>query len=83
LKNREKTSIFQEILAARALCFRANRKPVALLINKENFDLLIDELKEKNITVSPKELFGIPILVVPQVKDFFLVDNRSWREQKW
>jgi len=81
------TSITQEILTALALCFKAGREPVALLINGENFELLVSELKAKYMPVPlskmPPELFGIPILVVPQVKDFYLVDNRSWREQKW
>ena len=28
-------------------------------------------------------VFGIKIRIEPLVKDFFLVDDRSWNEQKW
>ena len=78
--------VVRQIQEAMSLCYEAGREPVALLVNQGTFDKIEQELREIFMPAlsdkSIKLLFGLPILVA-NVKDFFLVDNRSWAEQKF
>jgi hypothetical protein len=78
--------VVRQIQEAMSLCYEAGREPVALLVNQGTLDKIEQELREIFMPAlsdkSIKLLFGLPILVA-NVKDFFLVDNRSWAEQKF
>ena len=78
--------VVRQIQEAMSLCYKAGREPVALLVNQGTLDKIEQELIEIFMPAlsdkSIKLLFGLPILVA-NVKDFFLVDNRSWAEQKF
>lgn len=71
---------------AKKLCVEAGREPVAFLINPKLADKLTEELKEypqasANITLN--KIFGLTVFEHPKIKDFYLVDDRSWAEQKY
>lgn len=78
--------VVRQIQEAMSLCYEAGREPVALLVNPEVLDVLKQELKTSMLPLADNpiniKLFGLPILVA-KVKDFYLVDNRSWAEQKF
>jgi hypothetical protein len=78
--------VVRQIQEAMSLCYEAGREPVALLVNQGMLDKIEQELREIFMPAlsdkSIKLLFGLPILVA-NVKDFYLVDNRSWAEQKF
>ena len=78
--------VVRQIQEAMSLCYKAGREPVALLVNQGTLDKIEQELREIFMpTLSDKSiklLLGSPILLA-NVKDFFLVDNRSWAEQKF
>jgi len=78
--------VVRQIQEAMSLCYEAGREPVALLVNPEVLDVLNQELNTSMLPLPDNpiniKLFGLPILVA-NVKDFYLVDNRSWAEQKF
>jgi len=79
--------IVRQIQEAMSLCYEAGREPVALLVNQETLYKIEQELRDIFVPPPPLsdksiKLFGLPILMA-NVKDFFLVDNRSWAEQKF
>lgn len=77
--------VVRQIQEAMSLCYKAGREPVVLLVNQEVFDVLNRKLRDTFMFFSSDyliKLFGLPILVA-NVKDFYLVDNRSWAEQKF
>jgi len=81
-----KIPVVRQIQEAISLCYEAGREPVALLVNQEVLEVLNQELKTSMLP-SPDNpfnitLFGLPVLLA-KVKDFYLVDNRSWAEQKF
>jgi len=80
-------SVVRQIQEAISLCYEAGREPVALLVSHEVFEILNKELRKTfmpdDLTKEQAKLFDLPLLVVAKMKDFFLVDNRSWAEQKF
>jgi hypothetical protein len=78
--------VVRQIQEAMGLCYEAGREPVALLVNPEVLDVLKQELKTSMLLLPDNpinmKLFGLPVLLA-KVKDFYLVDNRSWAEQKF
>jgi hypothetical protein len=81
MANRE---ILLEINEARKLCMEAGYEPVALLINPKVSDILREELKDYSLgIITLDKILGLTVFEHPKVKDFYLVDNRTWAEQKW
>jgi len=80
--------ILAQIHEAIRLCSKANREPVLILIHPATLAMLIeqeyglDKLWETSMR-SKQTVFGYDIIETLKVKDFFVVDNRSWAEQKW
>ena len=79
--------VVRQIQEAMSLCYEAGREPVALLVNQKVLEALNQELRKTFMLPSPDNpfnitLFGLPVLLA-KVKDFYLVDNRSWAEQKF
>ena len=79
--------IVRQIQEAMSLCYEAGREPVALLVNQETLYKIEQELRDIFVPPPPLsdknlKLFDLPILVA-NVIDFFLVDNRRWAEQKF
>jgi hypothetical protein len=79
--------VVMQIQEAMMLCYKAGREPVALLVNQEVLEVLNQELRKTFMLPSSDNpfnitLFGLPVLLA-KVKDFYLVDNRSWAEQKF
>jgi len=91
------TSVQDMIMETIALCREADREPVLIVMNPKTFTKLVDELDGFSKLFSGllytmyklrhPTFFGtyqgISVIVSPKVKDFFIVDNRSWAEQKW
>jgi hypothetical protein len=83
-----KTIILAQIQEAIRLCREAGRQPIALLINPVVSGRLTQELVHERENypvriVDLDKLFGLTVFEHRKVKDFYLVDNRSWAEQKW
>jgi hypothetical protein len=88
-----KTMILTEIQEAIRLCKEARREPIALVFNPKVLDKLYLDLQKStnpnflrstgfsNARIS--KLFGLTVFEHAKIKDFYLVDNRSWAEQKW
>ena len=79
--------VVRQIQEAMNLCYEAGREPVALIMNQETLYKIEQELRcgfmpPLSDKKSIKLLFGSPVLLA-KVKDFYLVDNRSWVEQKF
>jgi hypothetical protein len=87
------TSILTQIQEAIRLCREAGRKPIALVFNPKVLEKLYEDLQnsgEQDFRLSTgyssaymKKLLGLTIFEHPEIKDFYLIDNRSWAEQKW
>jgi len=92
-RNEEKMqeiTILMEIQEAIRLCLEAGREPIALLINPKVLDTLSQKLENYlpgnaslNRIAGLNKIFGLTVFEHPSVKDFYLVDDRSWAEQKW
>jgi len=80
--------IIAQIREGLRLCRVANGKPVLVLINPHTLAILmeqefgLDKLFFHGLEEA-KTVFGIEIIETDKVKDFFVVDDRSWAEQKW
>jgi len=61
--------IFEGLNRARA----ANREPVAVLMTPKVYQ----KLEVLN------DLYGLPIVIVEEISDFLIIDNRSWAEQEF
>ena len=80
----QKPPIIVEIQEAIKLCVEAGRKPILILINPEVSDRLSEELKNYPPgTISFNEILGLKVIEDQKIKDFYIVDERSWAEQKW
>jgi hypothetical protein len=86
--------LIREIAEAMELCRKAGHEPVALLVNPKVSEMLRKELMDYSLrtvtinkifglTVTINEILGLTVFEHPKIKDFYLVDNRSWAEQKW
>lgn len=85
--------ILRQIQEAISLCREAGRKPIALVVNPKVLDKLYLDLQKstnRNFLRSTgfssariSKLFGLTVFEHAKVKDFYLVDDRSWAEQKW
>jgi len=65
-------------------CKKAGREPKLILLHPKDYMVLIMEMQSYCIDISePRTLFGIPIVVTPYVKDFYIVDDRRGCEQSW
>jgi hypothetical protein len=88
-----KTIILTQIQEAIKLCQEAGRKPIALVVNPKILDKLYEDLQKSTeqdflhvtgySSAYLSKLFGLTIFEHTKTKDFYLVDNRSWTEQKW
>ena len=80
----EKTHILSEIQEALKLCMDAGHKPILILINPEVADQLIDEVKNYPPEIIGLDaILGFKVIEEKKIKDFYIVDDRSWAEQKW
>ncbi|MDH5460200.1 MAG: hypothetical protein OEY95_07350 [Candidatus Bathyarchaeota archaeon] len=70
--------VSKQIQEAIELCMKANRKPSLILINPE----VLIKFKEE-VGSDIETIFGIEYIEHPKIKDFFIVDDRSWTEQKF
>ncbi len=80
----EKTIL--EMAEAIKLCKEAGREPVAFLINPKLADKLTKELKEHqqaSAIIGLNKIFELTVFEHSKIKDFYLVDDRSWAEQKF
>jgi hypothetical protein len=77
-------SRLEQIQEAIKLCEEAGRKPIAIVIHPKVFDEINKELPARNfLPTNAKELYGLTIFLSAKAKDFFLVDSRSWAEQRF
>jgi len=76
--------IQKQIMEAKTLCLEAGRIPIAVLMNQKTFDELEAERKQHvgSRGYEVCTIFGMPIKIFPEIVDFFIVDKRSWAEQK-
>jgi len=79
--------VVRQIQEAMSLCYEAGREPIALPVNQKVLEALNQEQRKTfmlSLSDNPinTKLFGLPVLLA-KVKDFYLVDNRSWAEQKF
>lgn len=88
-----KIMILTQIQEAIRLCKEAGREPIALVVNPKALDKLYEDLRKSteedflrstgSSSAYLSKLWGLTIFEHEKVKDFYLVDNRSWAEQKW
>lgn len=67
------------------LCENQNRKPILILMNSDIQKLIIDEVKwidDFDTKIDVPSLFGLPIISC-NVRDFLIIDDRCWYEQKF
>lgn len=80
----QKRSIFLEIEEAIRLCREAAREPILILVNPKVSDRLKEELENyPRGIIDFNMIFGLQVIEHQKAQDFFIVDNRSWAEQKW
>jgi len=79
-----KIPVVRQIQEAIGLCMKAGREPIALVVNPKVLNKLHEDplLSTGYSSAFLSKLFGLPIFLA-NVKDFYLVDNRSWAEQKF
>lgn len=87
------SNIRDMISDAVALCIEVGREPMLIVIHPKVFCELIDEFDEYRLMsdVSRRMIKrdpsfhgfyrGMMVIVNSRVKDFFIVDDRSWAEQ--
>jgi hypothetical protein len=78
--------IQEQIMESLKLCHEAGREPLLIIMNPNTFAGLLEDLDSitKLIPLMPPQtLFGMPIEIRSDVTDFFIVDKRSWAEQKF
>ncbi|MGB8780560.1 MAG: hypothetical protein WCD81_07925 [Candidatus Bathyarchaeia archaeon] len=79
--------IIEQVEEAIKLCKEAGREPIALVINPKVLDKIYEELRRSTQPNFPRayimKLFDLTIVEHVKARDFFIVDNRSWAEQKF
>jgi peptide deformylase len=80
----QKSPIINKIQEAIKLCLESGRKPTLILINPEVSDKLSEELKSyPEGIIGFNKILGLQVIENQKIKDFYIVDDRSWWEQKW
>lgn len=76
-----------KIKTAIRICQESLREPIIIITHPKIFREMILEGLEDGYNMwgfcENSTVFGMKIVVSPLVKDFQLVSNRSWVDQKW
>lgn len=78
-----KTSKLAKIAEAIRLCKEQDRNPICILMNRDIRDIIIDNViwvSTPNEEIDFPSLFGLPIILF-DVTDFLIIDDRCWFEQ--
>ena len=85
--------ILDQIVEAISNCKEANREPIMILVNPNVYEAIRQEVSMKERIfcnthpisggVVRETLFGLDIVRNFSVKDFLIIDDRSWYEQKF
>jgi len=82
-------NIIVKIEEARKLCLTAGRKPIAIAMTSQIYNGLFDELITQMRPEAVAEIkavatiFEMKILKCEGIKDFLILDDKHWYEQKF
>ena len=79
------TTFLDQILGSLIESKKSGHEPQIILVHPHIHEKLVEEAQQTcriGITTI-QTLYGCNYIITPKVVDFFIVDNRSWTEQKW